>query len=191
MTGSFFAKILFLRTVYFWQLKRPDPENESEIESIIGQSYGSYDIRHTFDRTSLLDDWETRIHTIGGIEEKKYDNNKTQFSASLFATNLSPRANQSDQSNRTTNQRRSRQGRNKVPNDLEQPLKEMGFSTRQIEKAFKDLVKFYNPNQESFLKHFCAQNLRAPSLADDFLYGPRNHKYSETAAYIDFFYENR
>ena len=101
-----------------------------------------------------MDDWETRIHTIGGIEEKKYDNNKTQFSASLFATNLSPRANQSDQSNRTTNQRRSRQGRNKVPNDLEQPLKEMGFSTRQIEKAFKDLVKFYNPNQEGFLKHF-------------------------------------
>lgn len=160
MSGLFFVEILFLRTVYFWQLARPDPEIESEIESIIGQSYGSYDIRHTFDRTSLLDDWETRIHTIGGIEEKKYDNNKTQFSASLFATNLSPRANQSDQSNRTTNQRRSRQGRNKVPNDLEQPLKEMGFSTRQIEKAFKDLVKFYNPNQEGFLKHFLFPKLK-------------------------------
>ena len=116
------------------------------MESIIGQSYCSYDIRHTFDRTSLLDDWENRIHTIGGIEEKKYDNNKTQFSASLFATNLSPRtaASQSDQSNRT-NQRREK---NKVPIDLEQPLKEMGFSTRLIGKAFKDLVKFYSPNQE-------------------------------------------
>ena len=128
-----------------------------------------------------MDDWETRIHTIGGIEEKKYDNNKTQFSASLFATNLSPRANQSDQSNRTTNQRRSRQGRNKVPNDLEQPLKEMGFSTRQIEKAFKDLVKFYNPNQESFLKHFFVpKTYRAPNPADDFLYGTENHTYWET-----------
>ena len=184
MTGSFFAKILFLRTVYFWQLTWPDPENESEIESIIGQSYGSYDIRHTFDRTSLLDDWETRIHTIGGIEEKKYDNNKTQFSASLFATNLSPRANQSDQSNRTTNQRRSRQGRNKVPNDLEQPLKEMGFSTRQIEKAFKDLVKFYNPNQGGFWNILFAQNLRTFNPADEILYGNENHKYAENAVSI-------
>ena len=150
--AHFLFRTCILRTIYFGPFSPLVPENESEIESIIGQSYGSYDIRHTFDRTSLLDDWENRIHTIGGIEEKKYDNNKTQFSASLFATNLSPRtANQSDQSNRSSNQRRSRQGRNKVPIDLEQPLREMGFSTRQIEKAFKDLVKFYNPNQESFL----------------------------------------
>ena len=112
-----------------------ESKSENDVELFINRAMKSQTIRHTIDRTELLNQWKSQILSGKG---KIHDNNISSFSASLFATNL-----QSGPLERNPEKkRRKKRTKTKLcPDALVQQMSEMGFPGKLVRRAFTALIQ--------------------------------------------------